>query len=40
MGNQNALKHGGYTRRAIEERRRVRELIRQARSFLGEMESR
>ena len=38
-GNQNALKQGYYTREAIEERRRVRELIRQTRSLLRQMES-
>jgi glucans biosynthesis protein len=29
-GNKNALKHGRYTRHAIEERRQVRALLRQA----------
>jgi glucans biosynthesis protein len=29
-GNQNALKHGRYTRQAIAERKAFRELIRQA----------
>ena len=38
-GNQNALKHGYYTQRAIKEQRMVRELIGQARSLLTEMES-
>jgi hypothetical protein len=33
-GNKNALKHGRYTREAIAERARVRELVRQARKLL------
>lgn len=35
-GNQNALKHGQYTRRAIEERRELRRLIHEADEFLAE----
>ena len=33
-GNKNALKHGRYTSEAIEERRQVRELLRQALALL------
>jgi hypothetical protein len=33
-GNKNAQKHGRYTRDTIAERRRVRELIRQARTLM------
>jgi glucans biosynthesis protein len=36
-GNQNALKHGMYTREALEERRSVRDLLRQARVLLNRM---
>jgi uncharacterized protein YjcR len=36
-GNKNALKHGLYTREAIAERRRLRELIRQTRDLLDEI---
>ncbi|WP_374581452.1 HGGxSTG domain-containing protein [Sphingomonas sp. J344] len=34
-GNQNALKHGMKTARAIEERRQLRQLLRERRDFLG-----
>ena len=34
LGNKNALKHGLYTREAIEERRKVRTLMRQSRKLL------
>jgi hypothetical protein len=37
-GNKNALKHGRYTRQAIAERRRVSDLIRQARELLGKID--
>jgi hypothetical protein len=37
-GNTNALKHGRYTREAIEERRQVRTLLRQARMLLQRIE--
>ena len=37
-GNQNALKSGDYTKRAIEERRELRRLIREADKFLEEFE--
>lgn len=33
-GNQNALKHGQFTRQALEERRRVQDLLRQSRMLL------
>ena len=33
-GNQNALKHGMYTREALEERRSVQNLLRQSRMLL------
>jgi glucans biosynthesis protein len=37
-GNKNALKHGRYTRKAIEERRRLRALLRQSRSLIQQIE--
>lgn len=36
-GNQNALKHGLYTREAISERRELRQIIRDAKKFLEEI---
>jgi hypothetical protein len=36
-GNQNALKHGMYTREALEERRSVQDLLRQSRMLLSRM---
>jgi hypothetical protein len=36
--NQNALKHGLYTREAIEERRQLRALMRQSRMLLQDSE--
>jgi glucans biosynthesis protein len=38
-GNRNALKHGRYTKKAIEHRRELRRLIREAGKFLDELES-
>jgi hypothetical protein len=38
IGNQNALKHGDYTREAIAERRRFCELMRQSRKLLSEID--
>jgi uncharacterized protein YjcR len=38
-GNQNALKHGRYIKRAIEERLELRRLIREANKFLEEFET-
>ena len=38
-GNQNALKHGLYTKRAIEERKKLRRLIRDAESLIEEIDS-
>ncbi len=35
--NQNARKHGLFTRDAIEERRRIREVLGEARKLLEEM---
>ena len=35
--NQNARKHGLFTRDAIEERRRIQEVLGEARKLLGEM---
>jgi uncharacterized protein YjcR len=36
-GNQNALKHGVYTRKALEERRAVQDLLHQSRMLLERM---
>jgi hypothetical protein len=36
-GNNNALKHGLYTRQAIEERRQLQALMRQSRRLLQEI---
>ena len=36
-GNKNALKHGAYTREALERRAQTRGLIREARKFLKEL---
>ncbi len=35
-GNKNALKHGRYSKAAIEERRALRKLIRESEKFLEE----
>jgi len=37
-GNKNALKTGGYTREAIEERRQLRALLRQSRMLIQKIE--
>jgi glucans biosynthesis protein len=37
-GNKNALKLGRYTREAIEERRRLRALLRQSRMLIQQIE--
>jgi glucans biosynthesis protein len=37
-GNKNALKHGRYTRDAIEERRQLRDFLRQSRKLVQEIE--
>jgi len=37
-GNKNALKHGSFTREAIERRRQVQDLIRQARKLAQQIE--
>lgn len=34
-GSQNALKHGLYTKAAIEKRRQIRELIKDSREFIS-----
>ena len=36
-GNQNAFKHGMYTHEALEERRSVRDLLRESRMLLERM---
>jgi hypothetical protein len=36
-GNKNALKHGLYTREAVEERRRLRALVRQSRMLIQDL---
>ena len=38
-GNQNALKSGRYTKKAIEERRQLKRLIREADQFLENFKS-
>jgi glucans biosynthesis protein len=37
-GNKNALKHGYYTREAIEQRRALHQLMRQAEDLLEEID--
>jgi uncharacterized protein YjcR len=37
-GNKNALKHGRYTRKAMEERRQLQGLLRQSRKLIQEIE--
>jgi glucans biosynthesis protein len=37
-GNKNALKHGRYTREAIEEGQQLRALLRQSRSLIQQIE--
>ena len=36
VGNQNAVKHGAFTKKTIERRNEMRELFRQARKLLKE----
>jgi uncharacterized protein YjcR len=38
LGNKNALKHGRFTREAIEQRRQVSTLLRQARKLIEEID--
>jgi hypothetical protein len=38
-GNQNALKHGRFTRQALDERRQLRDLLRQSRALIRQMMS-
>jgi glucans biosynthesis protein len=37
LGNTNALKHGAYTKQALQRRAEMRELIREARKLLQEL---
>jgi hypothetical protein len=37
LGNTNALKHGAYTREALERRAHLRGLLREARKLLKEL---
>ena len=37
-GNKNAFKHGRYTREAIAERGQIRELVRQTRKLILQIE--
>jgi uncharacterized protein YjcR len=37
LGNKNALKHGHYTREALEERRQLQDLLRQSRMLIGKI---
>jgi uncharacterized protein YjcR len=37
-GNKNALKHGLYTRHAIDERRQQQDLLRESRRLIREIE--
>ena len=37
-GNKNAMKHGRYTREALELRRNLQELLRQSRKLLQDIE--
>ena len=37
-GNRNALKHGLYTREALEDRKMLSELVRESRKTLREIE--
>jgi hypothetical protein len=38
-GNQNALKHGRFTRQALDERRQLRDLLRQSQALIRQMMS-
>jgi hypothetical protein len=37
LGNKNALKHGHFTREAIEARRAVQDLLRQSRALIAKI---
>ena len=37
QGNSNALKHGVFTKQALQRRAEMRELFREARKLLGEL---
>ncbi|UCE07914.1 MAG: hypothetical protein JSW07_07750 [bacterium] len=39
LGNQNALRHGRYTRQAIAERSRIRNLIKQMNESIEELKN-
>lgn len=38
-GKQNALKHGRFTRKAIEDRPMIRELIKEANAHINDIEA-
>jgi uncharacterized protein YjcR len=38
VGNRNALKHGGYSKAAVEERKVIRDLLRRSKTLLEEIE--
>jgi uncharacterized protein YjcR len=38
QGNQNALKHGRFTRKAFEQRRHLRELLRQTLALIQKID--
>jgi glucans biosynthesis protein len=38
QGNKNALRHGRYTREALEERRQLRTLLRETRMLIQKIE--
>ena len=38
-GNRNALKHGAFTRQAIAERLKLRDLVRQSRALIRDIKS-
>jgi uncharacterized protein YjcR len=37
-GNQNALKHGGFTREVLQRRAKLSQLLREARQLLKELD--
>jgi glucans biosynthesis protein len=37
LGNKNALKHGAYTREALERRAQMRNLLREAKQLLRDL---
>ena len=40
MGNRNALKHGAYTREAMDARARARSLLKSGKKLLAEIDER